>query len=425
MAVRRRPRAVVLAARLPWPAPPTAWPRTGLGARRRPGVDSCSRAARRFHERVSLPGLCSFRPACFIFHPRCRFPGLPIDKGMKPPDGPEHSSEEACDAIPVDLQDCRDRGAADPGAHGEDGEARRGGDEGRLAAGNRRLPADCARRARPLVRRQRDGDRWSLRGNEGGRCRVRAARGRIEGRGHPVDEGFPEDRGRRRVRIASGLHALRRDGRLLGRPAGAHRPVRETVAVRGEPPATFADHPGSPGGDKSPWARTPIVRRGATVNESRIGTDCSPWYGSCMAARYPCRRGVSDVKIVLLSLVILARMAAPAAAHHSFAAGFDSHRPVTLKGVVTKIEWTNPHTHVFLDIVDDKHVTTNWKFELASPQVLLQQGWRARSLNVGDEVTIDGWMARDSPTTVNARIVTLANGRQMSAGSSGGDVPLK
>jgi len=134
---------------------------------------------------------------------------------------------------------------------------------------------------------------------------------------------------------------------------------------------------------------------------------------------------VSDVKIVLLSLVILARMAAPAAAHHSFAAGFDSHRPVTLKGVVTKIEWTNPHTHVFLDIVDDKHVTTNWKFELASPQVLLQQGWRARSLNVGDEVTIDGWMARDSPTTVNARIVTLTNGRQMSAGSSGGDVPLK
>jgi hypothetical protein len=126
-----------------------------------------------------------------------------------------------------------------------------------------------------------------------------------------------------------------------------------------------------------------------------------------------------------ISFVLLAFTAAPAAAHHSFAAGFDSHRPVTLKGVVTKIEWTNPHAHVFLDVVDDKHVTTNWKFELASPKVLVQQGWRARSLNVGDEVTIDGWMARDSPTTVNARIVTLADGHPVSAGSSGGDVPLK
>ncbi len=118
-----------------------------------------------------------------------------------------------------------------------------------------------------------------------------------------------------------------------------------------------------------------------------------------------------------ISFVLLAFAAAPAAAHHSFAAGFDSHRPVTLKGVVTKIEWTNPHAHVFLDVIDDKHVTTNWKFELASPKVLVQQGWRARSLNVGDEVTIDGWMSRDSPTTVNARIVTLADGHPVSAGS--------
>jgi hypothetical protein len=128
---------------------------------------------------------------------------------------------------------------------------------------------------------------------------------------------------------------------------------------------------------------------------------------------------------IAISLVLLAFTAAPAAAHHSFAAGFDSHRPVTLKGVVTKIEWTNPHAHVFLDIIDDKHVTTNWKFELASPKVLIQQGWRARSMNVGDEVTIDGWMARDSTTTVNARIVTLADGHRVSAGSSGGDLPLK
>ena len=121
---------------------------------------------------------------------------------------------------------------------------------------------------------------------------------------------------------------------------------------------------------------------------------------------------------------VLLLTAMPAAGHHSFAEAFDSHKPVTIKGVVTKIEWTNPHAHFYIDVTDDKHVTTNWKFELASPQVLLQQGWRARSLNVGDEVTVEGWMARTSETTVNARIVTLADGRRVSAGSSGGDVPL-
>jgi hypothetical protein len=126
-----------------------------------------------------------------------------------------------------------------------------------------------------------------------------------------------------------------------------------------------------------------------------------------------------------IAAVILALTAIPAAAHHSFSEEFDSHKPVTLKGVVTKIEWTNPHAHFFVDVTDDRHSTTNWKFELASPQVLVQQGWRARSLNVGDEVTVEGWMARTSQTTVNARIVTLADGRRLSAGSSGGDRPIK
>jgi len=134
---------------------------------------------------------------------------------------------------------------------------------------------------------------------------------------------------------------------------------------------------------------------------------------------------IPKAAFALIVATILALTAPPAAAHHSFSADYDSHKPVTLKGVVTKIEWTNPHAHFFIDVMDDKHLTTNWKLELASPKVLLQQGWRARSLNVGDEVTVDGWMARNSPTTVNARIVTLADGHQVSAGSSGGDLPQK
>jgi len=115
--------------------------------------------------------------------------------------------------------------------------------------------------------------------------------------------------------------------------------------------------------------------------------------------------------------------ATPVAAHHSFAAAYDATKPVTLKGVVTKIEWTNPHSHIFIDVKDDKGNTKNWKLELASPAVLVQNGFRARTFNVGDTVTIEGAMARDDSASANARIVTLADGRRLSAGSSGGDAP--
>src|SRR3954447_14648285 len=111
------------------------------------------------------------------------------------------------------------------------------------------------------------------------------------------------------------------------------------------------------------------------------------------------------------------------AAHHSFAAEFDAAKPVTLKGVVTRIEWSNPHARFFIDVTDSKGNTTTWKLELASPKVLVMQcGWTSKSLNIDDEVTVEGAMAKDGSTTANARIVTLAGGRRVSAGSSGGDV---
>jgi DNA/RNA endonuclease YhcR with UshA esterase domain len=115
----------------------------------------------------------------------------------------------------------------------------------------------------------------------------------------------------------------------------------------------------------------------------------------------------------------------PVVAHHSFSAEYDATKQVTVKGLVTRIEWTNPHAHVHVDVKDNNGNVTSLNFELASPMVLVQCGWRAKSLNVGDEVTVEGAMAKDGSNRANARTVTLADGRRVSAGSSGGDLPSK
>ena len=126
--------------------------------------------------------------------------------------------------------------------------------------------------------------------------------------------------------------------------------------------------------------------------------------------------------VVLIAGIGLMVAATPLVAHHSFAAEFDASKAVILKGVVTRIEWTNPHAHFFIDVDDETGTMTNWKFELASPNVLVQQcGWSGKTLHVGDEVTVEGAMAKDGSKMANARVLTLADGRRVSAGSSGGD----
>ena len=105
--------------------------------------------------------------------------------------------------------------------------------------------------------------------------------------------------------------------------------------------------------------------------------------------------------------------AVPLVAHHSFAAEYDASKPVELKGVVTRVEWTNPHARFYLDVKDATGQVTNWNLELASPNVLVRSGWSRTSLRIGDDVTVSGAQAKDGAKMANARAVVLADGRKV------------
>ena len=106
-------------------------------------------------------------------------------------------------------------------------------------------------------------------------------------------------------------------------------------------------------------------------------------------------------------------------AHHNFLAEFDPSKPITLTGPVTKIEWTNPHIFLHLDVKDDTGKVTSWAIEMGNPNSLIRLGWTRKDMQVGEVVTVEGSLARDGSNLVNARTVLLG-GKKMFAGSSGG-----
>ncbi len=109
---------------------------------------------------------------------------------------------------------------------------------------------------------------------------------------------------------------------------------------------------------------------------------------------------------------------APLQAHHSFSAEYDRDRPVTLTGTVNKLEWTNPHARIYVDVKDESGAVVTWDCELGPPNGLMRQGWNRNSLRQDQMVTIDGFLSKTEPHIANARSVKLPDGRQVFAGSS-------
>jgi hypothetical protein len=132
---------------------------------------------------------------------------------------------------------------------------------------------------------------------------------------------------------------------------------------------------------------------------------------------------MTSVALRIFALLVIVSGVTPAFAHHSFAAEFDGTQPITLKGVVTKMEWINPHGWVYVDVKGDDGKVVNWAIETGGPNALLRRGLRKTDFPVGIEVVVHGYKAKNGTPTANAKTLTLPDGREFYAGSSGTGAP--
>jgi hypothetical protein len=123
------------------------------------------------------------------------------------------------------------------------------------------------------------------------------------------------------------------------------------------------------------------------------------------------------------SIALMVVATAPIAAHHSFAAEFDAKQPVLFKGTVTKMEWINPHVWIHMNVTQPNGRTEAWMVEGGAPTVLFRRGFSKTSLQAGTQIVVDGYRAKDGTNKMNAREITLADGRKLFAGSDGTGAP--
>jgi len=126
------------------------------------------------------------------------------------------------------------------------------------------------------------------------------------------------------------------------------------------------------------------------------------------------RRGV---RLLSVAMLVLLGNSGAAFAHHSFAAEFDAQKPVTLKGVVVKWEMINPHGWITMGVTAADGTTKQWMVETSNPNGLMRLGWTKNSLKPGDEITVEGYLAKDGSSTANAARITLPDGSKVFAGS--------
>ena len=128
-------------------------------------------------------------------------------------------------------------------------------------------------------------------------------------------------------------------------------------------------------------------------------------------------------RIVAIVIAIAFSVAVPLVGHHAFSSEFDGNKPVKVKGVISRIEWINPHTWIHVDVKDADGKITKWMIEGGSPNALIRRGVTSQLLKVGMEVMVDGYQAKDGSTRANGRDITLADGRKLSVASSGTGAP--
>jgi hypothetical protein len=126
----------------------------------------------------------------------------------------------------------------------------------------------------------------------------------------------------------------------------------------------------------------------------------------------------------IAAFAVLAVLApVPARAHHSAAAEFDASKLLVLTGTVTKVEWTNPHVHIHLDVKPAKGAAVDWYLEMASPNGMRGLGWMPYTMKRGDVVTVEAYRAKDYPSFAKARRVKVSDGRWLYVDSGGFRVP--